>query len=198
MASVPGPLLRLLSLTLIATLMAACSGTPKRAGGQLLDPSSVRVSGAVERDFDRALQLLRGDRYPEAIALLEDVVQREQRLPAPYINLGIAHYRSGNDGQAEESLRKALAVFPNHPVAANELAVLLRRQGRFEEARGLFASAQRQHPDYAPLVKNFGILCDLYLQDAQCALAQFERYLQLDPEDKDVEIWVAGLKRRVQ
>ncbi|WP_231745317.1 MULTISPECIES: tetratricopeptide repeat protein [Microbulbifer] len=198
MESVSRLLLRMVSVTLVATLLAACSGTPKRAGGQFVDPSSVRVSGSVERDFDQALELLRGERYPEAIELLQDVVQREQRLPAPYINLGIAYYQSGDEKNAEENLLKALEVFPNHPVGANELAVLYRKQGRFEEARELFTSAQNQNPGYAPLIKNFGILCDLYLQDPQCALAQFERYLQLEPDDKDVPLWVAGLKRRIQ
>ncbi|AOS97071.1 photosystem I assembly protein Ycf3 [Microbulbifer aggregans] len=197
MQSVSRMLIRLVSVGLIATMLAACSGAPQKAGGRVVDPSTVRVSGSVERDFDRALELLRGERYPEAIELLQDIVQREQRLPAPYINLGIAYYQSGDEKHAEESLLQALEVFPNHPVAANELAVLFRRQGRFEEARELFGNAQRQNPDYAPLIKNFGILCDLYLQDPQCALAQFERYLQLEPEDKDVPIWVAGLKRRI-
>lgn len=197
MQSVSRMLIRLVSVGLIATMLAACSGAPQKTGGRVVDPSTVRVSGSVERDFDRALELLRGERYPEAIELLQDIVQREQRLPAPYINLGIAYYQSGDEKHAEESLLQALEVFPNHPVAANELAVLFRRQGRFEEARELFGNAQRQNPDYAPLIKNFGILCDLYLQDPQCALAQFERYLQLEPEDKDVPIWVAGLKRRI-
>ncbi|WP_237066521.1 tetratricopeptide repeat protein [Microbulbifer guangxiensis] len=198
MESVPSILNRLVSLVLLATVLAACSGAPQKTGGRIVDPSSVRVSGSVERDFDRALELLRGERYPEAIGLLQEVVQREQRLPAPYINLGMAYYKSGDEKHAEENLLRALEVFPNHPVAANELAVLYRRQGRFDEARELFISAQRQNPQYAPLMKNFGILCDLYLQDPQCALAQFERYLQLQPGDEEVPIWVAGLKRRIQ
>uniref|UniRef100_UPI003B831CF4 tetratricopeptide repeat protein n=1 Tax=Microbulbifer mangrovi TaxID=927787 RepID=UPI003B831CF4 len=69
-------------------------------------------------------------------------------------------------------------------------------QGRFDEARKTYTESLALHPDYLPLIKNLGILCDLYLQDVNCALAQFEQYLKYQPEDPKVSIWVADLKRR--
>ncbi|WP_245720601.1 tetratricopeptide repeat protein [Microbulbifer yueqingensis] len=162
----------------------------------MTDYSNVRVSGGVSRDFEEAVQLLHAEQYAEAIALLHDVLEREQRLPAPYVNLGIAYYKSGDQKHAEESFLQALEIDPGHPVANNELAVLYRKQGRFEEARKIYTDAIATNPEYSPLIKNFGILCDLYLQDPQCALAQFNQYLALNPEDKEVTIWVADLKRR--
>lgn len=178
-----------------ALLLASCASTPSQVG-KVTDYSSVRVSGGVTRDFERSLEYLRDENYPAAIALLNSVVEREQRLPAPYINLGIAHYKSGNQKMSEESFLHALEREAEHPVATNELAVLYRKQGRFAEARTLYVNALAKHPEYLPLRKNLGILCDLYLQDLQCALAQFQRYLQLAPEDKEVTIWMADLKRR--
>ncbi|MBN8430603.1 tetratricopeptide repeat protein [Microbulbifer salipaludis] len=180
---------------LTALLLSACASGPKSASGPV-DPMNVSVSGSVNRDFLQAVDYLQGERYPEAIELLQSVVEREQRLSAPYVNLGIAHFKNGDEKHAEESFLEALRAAPFDPVASNELAVLYRHQGRFDEARKTYSDALALHPDHLPLVKNLGILCDLYLQDVHCALAQFERYLKYQPDDRKVAIWVADLKRR--
>ena len=182
-------------LAVAALMLASCASSPT-PGGKVTDYSSVRVSGGVTRDFERSLEYLREENYPAAIELLNSVIEREQRLPAPYINLGIAHYKAGNQKMAEEAFLHALEREAEHPVATNELAVLYRKQGRFAEARTLYVNALAKHPEYLPLRKNLGILCDLYLQDMRCALAQFQQYLQSAPDDKEVAIWVADLKRR--
>ncbi|MDQ1363043.1 MAG: hypothetical protein QG652_903, partial [Pseudomonadota bacterium] len=41
-----------------------------------------------------------------------------------------------------------------------------------------------------------GILCEIYLRDVDCALQQYERYLEYVPDDKTVTIWIADIKRR--
>jgi len=186
--------LQTLAALSLALLLASCASTPSSDG--VSDYSSVRVSGGVNRDFERSLEYLREENFPAAIELLQSVIEREKRLPAPYVNLGIAYYKSGNEKNAEEAFLQALELDPAHPAATNELAVLFRKQGRFAEARKIYVNALAKNPEYLPLIKNFGILCDLYLQDLQCALAQFQEYLRLEPEDKDVTIWMADLKRR--
>lgn len=186
--------MRLVAIAMFS-LLASCATTPSQ-DGKVADYSTVSVSGSVNRDFEQSLEYLQQENYSAAIELLQQVIERENRLPAPYINLGIAHYKSGDEKHAEEAFLRALEIDPQHPVATNELAVLYRKQGRFEEAKKLYTNALAKNPEYLPLIKNLGILCDLYLQDLQCALAQFQQYLNLEPEDKDVTIWMADLKRR--
>ncbi|WP_226663189.1 tetratricopeptide repeat protein [Microbulbifer aggregans] len=176
-------------------LLAACASGPQTSN-RPVDPLSVKVSGGVNRDFLQAVEYLQGERYPEAIDLLQSVVAREQRLSAPYVNLGIAYFRTGDEKHAEEAFLEALRAAPLDPVASNELAVLYRHQGRFDEARKTYADSLAVHADNLPLIKNLGILCDLYLQDVNCALAQFQLYLNHEPDDANVSIWVADLKRR--
>lgn len=184
-----------LTLCALALLLSACASGPQTSS-RPVDPMNVKVSGSVNRDFLQAVEYLQGERYPEAIELLQSVIEREQRLSAPYVNLGIAHYKSGDEKHAEESFLQALRAAPRDPVASNELAVLYRRQGRFDEARKTYTESLQLHPENLPLIKNLGILCDLYLQDVNCALAQFEQYLKYQPEDPKVTIWVTDLKRR--
>lgn len=187
--------LQRLAVLSLVVLLASCASAPSKPG-RVEDFSSVDVSGSVNRDFEKSLEYLRAENYAAAIELLQSVIEREKRLPAPYINLGIAYFKSGDEKHAEETFMAALERDPHNPVATNELAVLYRKQGRFQEARKLYSAALGEHPQYLPLIKNLGILCDLYLQDLDCALAQFQHYLQLEPEDKDVTIWMADLKRR--
>ncbi|WP_444884439.1 tetratricopeptide repeat protein [Microbulbifer sp. PSTR4-B] len=187
--------LRVVFLWVVTLFLAACAGVQTKSG-KVSDYSSVRVSGSVSRDFERSLEFLADKEFARAIELLETVVEREQRLPAPYINLGIAQIQVAEEKKAEEAFLKALEIDAEHPVATNELAVLYRKQGRFADARKIYVNALAENPEYLPLIKNLGILCDLYLQDLQCALAQFQQYVQLEPEDQDVSIWLADLKRR--
>ena len=52
-------------------------------------------------------------------------------------------------------------------------------------------------PDYAPAHLNLGVLYDLYLGEPQKALEQFEHYLALAGENKQVAGWVIELRKRV-
>lgn len=168
------------------------SGNSSRIKGQ-----DVAVSGDVQRTFDQALQLLEQEQYDTAISLLQNVIEQEQRLTAPYINLAMAYRHKGDDKLAEENLLKALAIDHTQPVANNELGIIYRKQGRFTDAKQVYTNALSEYPDYLPVIKNLGILCDLYMRDPQCALEQFEKYQRQVPDDKTIKVWIADLKTRI-
>lgn len=159
--------------------------------------SHVDVDSDVEQDFNSAIELMQQDKYAQAVAVLKTVIEREQRLPAPYVNLAMAYNKLGDTELAEENLINALKLDIGHPVANNELGLLYRKSGKFNAARTAYENAIKQNPDYLPVKKNLGVLCDLYLHDYECALAQFEDYLEIKPEDKTVAIWVADVKQRL-
>src|SRR4030065_709361 len=83
----------------------------------------------------------------------------------PYINLAIAQHNTGKLDAAEENLKKALAIDPDHPVANNEYAIVQRRTGRFAEARKTYERILAKPPAFIPARKNLAILCDLYMKD---------------------------------
>ena len=179
-------------------LLAAFSGCATQSGtSRGAKVQNVDVSSDVQRTFDQALQLLQEEQYDTAITLLISVIEQEKRLTAPYINLAMAYRHIGNEELAEENLLKALAIDQAQPVANNELGILYRKQGRFTDAKKVYINALSEYPDYLPVIKNLGIQCDIYMQDPQCALEQFEKYQQYDPEDKNVKVWIADLKTRI-
>jgi tetratricopeptide (TPR) repeat protein len=185
---------------ILIMLLASCAGEVKQDADVVQPQTEIKyvdVDSEVEEDFSSAVALMEQDKYAQAIELLNTVVEREQRLPAPFVNLGIAHNKLGNDKAAEANLIKALKLDINHAVANNELGLLYRRTGKFNAARTAYQNALQKHPDYVPAVRNLGVLCDLYLHDYDCALTQFENYQELVPDDKNAVIWIVDVKRRL-
>jgi Tfp pilus assembly protein PilF len=149
-------------------------------------------------EFERAVAMMNDGKNDEAIELLTKVIERSPGVTAPYINIAVAYMRTGKLEPAEQHLKTALGLVPNHPVASNEYGLLLRKAGRFKEAREIYEEAIASFPEYLPVHRNLGILCDLYLNDPECALKQFEIYSEGMPKDSQVKIWIAELRMRLK
>ena len=153
-----------------------------------------KMDEASRGNFDRAVTILKNQDYGEAIDLFQKVIEQSPGVTAPYINIAIAYQAIGKPEQAEEHLKTALKFFPEHPVVCNEYGLLYRKNGRFAEARAIYEKAIARFPDYYPAHRNLGILCDLYLNDPACALEHYEIYSEAKPEDKQVKLWISGLR----
>ena len=190
------------ALCLMSIVLFSCTGGEVRQEKQdvtvIKETSNyIEVDADVELDFKSAIALMKQEQNAQAIAVLKSVIEREQRLPAPFVNIAIAYNKMKDVKAAEENLIRALKLDIGHPVANNELGLLYRKAGKFNAARTAYQNAIKDHPTYLPAKRNLGVLCDLYLHDFDCALEQFEDYLELKPEDKTVAIWVADVKRRI-
>jgi len=148
-------------------------------------------------DFERAVVIMNDQEYGQAIDLLEKVIEQSPGVTAPYINMAIACQHIGKLEQAEEHLKTALGLVPEHPAACNQYGLLYRQTGRFVEARAIYEKALSSFPNYYPVHRNLGILCDLYLNDLACALEHYEIYSEARPEDKQVKAWIADLHVRL-
>ncbi len=165
-----------------------------RQGFVILENPS--MDGEARGEFDRAVDLMNDGKDDKAIELLTKVIERSPGVTAPYIDIAVAYLRTGKLELAEQNLKTALGLVPDHPVASNEYGLLLRRSGRFKEAREVYERAIASFPDYLPAHRNLGILCDLYLNDPACALKQFEIYSEGMPTDARVKTWIAELRMR--
>lgn len=196
---------KLAALLTFASILAGCAVGPSTSPVyQLKDDNNasrshepVEVDAAVRADFDTAVKQLDAGEYKKGTELLNAVVQRAPGDAAPYINLAVAYEKMGNLSAAEENLKKALDINPEHPVANTEYGLVYRKTGRFAQARQSYERALKQYPGFLPARKNLGILCDIYLRDLQCALTQYRIYGAAVPDDKNVQIWIADLEKRV-
>jgi tetratricopeptide (TPR) repeat protein len=190
-------LFRNLMVCLLCVFLFSCAGGTKQDSDLSRRVQYVDVDSDVDRDFKSALALMQQEEYEQAVNILKTVIEREKRLPAPYVNIAIAYNKLADVKAAEENLIMALKLDIGHPVANNELGLLYRKAGKFTAARTAYENAIKDNPEYFPAIRNLGVLCDLYMHDFDCALQQFESYLELKPDDKTVSIWVADVKRRL-
>lgn len=140
--------------------------------------------------------MARGD-YLDAELRLKEFLLRYPGYPGAHVNLAIIHGNNGNDPAALAAIEAALAIDPDYAPALNQQGMLLRRSGNFLEAEAAYLKAVTASPDYALAHYNLGVLNELYLQRLDEALHHFERYQELVGEDKQVEKWIADLRRRV-
>lgn len=147
--------------------------------------------------YEQATAVMAAGDFLEAQLRLEEFVLSYPQYPGAYVNLAIIHSAGGDDARAREAVDRALAADPAFAPALNLLGQLLRKNGKFLEAEAAYLKAVTASPDYALAHYNLGVLNELYLQRLDVALQHFELYQGLVKNDKQVEKWIADLRRRV-
>ncbi len=111
-------------------------------------------------------------------------------------------WQAQQQGDTDEALaryRQAFSLNPRNAMTANNLALLLREQGRFGEAVSMLHKGLEHSPDTEELHYNLAVISELYLLDLTTALRHYRRYRDLaDTDGKQVAGWIADLERRVE
>ena len=147
--------------------------------------------------FEQAVAVMAAGDYVDAELRLKEFLLRYPNFPGAHTNLAIIYSNYGNDDAVMNSLEAALAINPDYAPALNQKGMLFRRNGNFLEAEAAYLKAVTSNPDYALAHYNLGVLNELYMQRLDVALQHFELYQGLVGDDKQVEKWIADLRRRV-
>ncbi len=202
-------------------LLAACSGTPGPQPEPLAEPAveaptepADAATAAGDSDtaaaepgpsdfnqlvYDEAITSLKNGNVDQALDLLLEVSRDAPDKPYIFTNLGLAYLKLQQPEDAEKAFRQALERNDRDAVAHNHLGILQRQKGEFAEALERYRRAIEIDDNYAQAHLNLGILYDLYLQDLEQALRQYETYLSLTSEENpQVSGWITDIQRQLK
>ena len=189
---------RYCAIFLTLMVFGGCAG-----GGLVTAPTtgdsgaSTQASAAALTLYEQATAKMAAGDFVEAELRFEEFLLQYPEYPGAHVNLAIIEAKRHNDEAARVYLDAALALNPEYPAALNQLGQLLRRNGDFSAAEAAYLKAVTVSPEYALAHYNLGVLYELYLQRLDDALTHFEAYQALVAEDRQVEKWIADLKRRI-
>ena len=183
--------------TVASKNVAKSEKSNQKSAGKILAQPKFRISKKTATAYNAALKHMRAKNYDTAILEMQKVAKMDQRVSGPWVNIGMAYKELGNTKRARIAFEKAIVINPNNPYALNQLAILNREEGKFEEAEKLYMKALAAYPDYKNAHLNLAILCDVYLRKIDCALDHYQQYLNLSGgQDKQVIAWMSQLKKQ--
>ena len=133
-------------------------------------------AGAQADIYKEANALVQSRQWRPALELVESHLKTAPTDPQMRLLLSHVQTGLGQTQAAMDTLRALTLSFPELPEPHNNLAALLARDNRHEEALAALQAALRARPDYGVALEN---LADLYVALAARAYGQA---LQLSPE----------------
>ena len=125
-------------------------------------------------------------------ATAENAQQNPESDQSPEQKQPMSDVADKSDAPSEEQKQR----FQVHSL--NQLGLLAREQGKFEQAEQYYRQALAIQPDQPQVLRNLAILLDLYRGKLAEALSLYQRYQGLlEEEDAQVKDWIFDLKNRL-
>jgi tetratricopeptide (TPR) repeat protein len=155
---------------------------PRAATSPLIGEGSPALTAEVrDRRLYDAVLAYRAGEFAEAEAEARRLVVAVPGFFPAVLLLGMATAHNGRAAEGIELLREAIALDRRSIVARNELAILLRSEGRNDEATAEAKHAVRLRPEDPGSHNNLG-LCYLVAGRVPLAIAHFKRAIALKPD----------------
>ncbi len=128
----------------------------------------------------RAFVLHRAGRLNDAIAVLEQAVANDPKLPVFHSNLCEMYRQAGDLDRAVDHGLKATKLAPNYPDAHNNLGIVQFERSEFDAAEAAYKRALKLNPDFAEVHNNLGNLYRVR-EDSAASVRCYERAIELRP-----------------
>jgi len=131
--------------------------------------------------------LLAQQRFEEAVAVWERIVQAAPRSTQAHAHLGASYVRVGRFAEAEAALRKALEINAHAPVALQSLGDLCAQTGRLDEAIAAYQAANAAPIPNSQVPLKLG---DVLVQSGQIekAVEHYEASLERFPDFAELNV----------
>lgn len=130
--------------------------------------------------FAQGLQHHKLNEVAQAQAFYEQILQIDPAHADALHHLGLILHHGGNNAQALALIQKAIAIQPTFAIY-NNVANILKTEGRIAEAIENFHKAIALKPDYAEAYNNLGVLYKDQ-KNSDRAIAHFQKAIALNPD----------------
>lgn len=200
-----------LKLLIIALFISACQTTPKQQEAKLqpgviqqqtVEPIAAPADKVIDinqQNYEAGIAALKNNEITFAIELLEQATTSVPELEFAYTNLGLAYFKLEDFEKSEQAFQLAIKASDKDAVAYNHIGIIRRIHGEFDKAKTNYQKAISIDDSYAQAHLNLGILYDIYLQDLNAALRQYQQYQSLtNGENKSVGGWITDIQRQIK
>jgi predicted O-linked N-acetylglucosamine transferase (SPINDLY family) len=142
------------------------------------------AAGRIVQALQQAARFHDAGRMRDAELLYRDVLTIDPNNPDALHLLGMVAYETGHHVEAVKLIRQAIGIRPS-PAYYNNLGVVAKGIGQFDEAVGLNYCALALKPDYAEGHNNLGVLFKDRKNGFELAVACFDRAVELKPDYAD-------------
>jgi len=161
------------------------------------------VNNDIQREFGDGLALQAQGLYQQAYTHWQTMATTYPEYSGIWLNKGLVEVKLEQTENAIKSFQTAIEINPLNQEAYNELAIAMREQGQFDQAKQLYLDSLSVWPKHARTHKNLAILYDLYLHDYAAAIRHFSLYAQYagvisNDEQNQLRGWMLDLSRRVK
>ena len=161
--------------------------------------SAPRVSQQAINRFNSGISAMESGNWSEAELIFQELTVTEPGLSGPWVNLGTIYYQAEDFDKAESAWNQAIEINSLNFDAYNQLAILKREQGEFDEAEAIYLNSLAKWPDNAEAHRNLGILYDLYMGQWVEALNEYQECADLSEEpSRQLRGWIVDMERRIQ
>jgi tetratricopeptide (TPR) repeat protein len=133
---------------------------------------------------EQANELARQNKFPEALALLEQVLEKNPRNGFAYSQRAKICFSMKQIDSAREAIAQALAIQPYQPDFLYVAGVIAAQEGKQEQALAAFERVTQINPKEADAFFEIGKI-RLQKGDREGARAAFRKASELDPSDAD-------------
>jgi tetratricopeptide (TPR) repeat protein len=132
----------------------------------------------------KGAELLNARKYPEAVTVLTEAIEKTPENPLLYYYRGFALDKTGEQDKALADYKKSLEIDPEFQLSLGEAGKILAKKGDLEGAVVFYKKAYELGTSDVLALYNYGV-CLINLAQNDEALKVFEKLLSLDPNYPD-------------
>jgi Tfp pilus assembly protein PilF len=192
---------RRISFCIVVALifLSGCANTPSENKKSTSATKGVELSADEQKSYQDALEAIKTDEADKALQPLVKIVHSHPEHLGAWINLSNAYLKGLKINDAENAVARAKALNPKVAEIYNLQGLINVQKGEYGNAEKNYLQAIQLKDNYAATHYNLGLLYDMYYQDIDRAIVQYDRYLELsDGTDKKTSGWVTELKQKVK